>query len=55
MADKIIDRLVSSLAAGLMGTDEFIDAVESQVLTIRPAAKDAREQPERCVNTAVRR
>jgi len=38
MADRIIDRLVSSLAAGLMGTDEFIDAVESQVGAITPAA-----------------
>jgi hypothetical protein len=31
MADNIIDRLVSSLAAGLMDTEEFIDAIESGV------------------------
>jgi len=50
MADRIIDRLVSSLAAGLMGTDEFIDAVESQVGAITPAAK---EQPQQRVRTTV--
>jgi hypothetical protein len=30
MADQIIDHLVSSLAAGLIGTAEFIDALEIQ-------------------------
>ncbi len=31
MADHVIDRLVSSLAAGLLGTEEFLDAVQRQV------------------------
>ena len=43
MADQVIDRLVSSLAAGLIGTDEFIDAVQSQVGTTRATVED---QPE---------
>ena len=50
MADQIIDRLVSSLAAGLIGTDEFIDAVESQVGTITPAAKELRQTRDECRN-----
>jgi hypothetical protein len=37
MADQVIDRLVSSLASGLMGTDEFIEAVEGQARVMRPA------------------
>ena len=40
MADRIIDRLVSSLAAGLLATDEFIDAVENQVEAIASTAKE---------------
>jgi hypothetical protein len=37
MADQVIDRLVSSLASGLMGKDEFIDAVEGQARVMKPA------------------
>jgi hypothetical protein len=33
MAHDVIDRLVSSLAAGLLGTEEFLDAVQNQVAT----------------------
>jgi hypothetical protein len=35
MADNVIDRLVSSLAAGHMDTEEFIDAIESRVGMMR--------------------
>jgi len=45
MADQIIDRLVSSLAAGLMGPDEFIDAVQHQVSKLgRQEAVTSRHQ-----------
>jgi hypothetical protein len=35
MAEQIIDRLVSSLAAGLIGTEEFISAIEDHVGTMQ--------------------
>jgi hypothetical protein len=38
MADRIIDRLVSSLAVGTIGTQEFIQAVEYQASAIKPVA-----------------
>jgi hypothetical protein len=38
MADHVIDRLVSSLAAGRMGTEEFIQAIEGQVGAIMPSS-----------------
>ncbi len=53
MADQIIDRLVRSLAAGLLGTDEFIDAVESQVGAIAPPVKELSGQMGHCSLRAV--
>jgi hypothetical protein len=41
MANQVIDRLVSSLASGLMGADEFMDAVEGQARVIRSANTQA--------------
>jgi hypothetical protein len=46
MADRVIDRLVSSLASGLMGKDEFIQAVEGQASAMRSASAEAMVAPD---------
>lgn len=40
MADRVIDRLVSSLASGLMGKDEFIQAVEGQASVMKSVSAE---------------
>jgi len=46
MADRVIDRLVSSLASGLMGKDEFIQAVEGQASGMRSANAEVAATPD---------
>lgn len=48
MADNVIDRLVSSLAAGLMDTEEFIDAIESRVGMMRSTVHGSTGDSSRC-------
>jgi hypothetical protein len=45
MADRVIDRLVSSLASGLMGKDEFIQAVEGQASAMMSTSAEAAAAP----------
>lgn len=45
MADQVIDRLVSTLASGLMGKDEFIQAVEGQASAMRSASAEVAPTP----------
>lgn len=40
MSVNMIDRLVSSLSAGLIDADEFIDAIESRVAQSRSGDGD---------------
>jgi hypothetical protein len=37
MSENMMDRLISSLSAGLINTDEFIDAIECRVSKSRSA------------------
>jgi hypothetical protein len=45
MADRVIDRLVSSLADGRMDATEFMQAVECQASEMKPVAGAAAAEP----------
>jgi len=45
MTVRVIDHLVSSLASGLMGKDEFIEAVEGQASAMRSVSVEAVAAP----------